>query len=242
MTRIDRSTPQSDFSDVIADSDVLVHLAGENRPTSEEAFMEINYGVTDTICEILRRHPKQRKVLFSSTTQVVKENNYGKSKVAAEDRLKKFVALDQKNADVKCYRLPGVFGKWCKPNYNSVVATFCHNIANGFEISVDDENRDINLVYIDDLIDGFLKEIRSDIKGGFAYSAVDPIYRVSLGDLANKIKEFKDSRKNQIVPGVGKGFDRALHAIFELPLPIELSLCAYSKRRFARNICRDVED
>ncbi len=196
----------------IMSSDIIVHLAGENRPKESSSFVDVNIGLTSKICKFVSSSNKNIPIIFTSSTQANLENDYGKSKLKAEEILKKF-SKESKNT-VHIYRLPGVFGKWCKPNYNSVVATFCHNIANNLPIKIDDNNKKVNLVYIDDVIDSILLDIDSAKEKFIFNKKIDNEYEISIGDLANQIYAFKESRKSLITENVGTGLIRALYSTY----------------------------
>ncbi len=202
----------------LLESDLLIHLAGENRPKSSKMFVETNEGLTRKICNILEELGKKIPVIFTSSTQATINNDYGKSKLEAENILINFSKKSE--SPLYIYRLPGVFGKWCRPNYNSVVATFCHNIANNLEINIEDEERLIDLVYIDDVINNFIN-IANNIKGGIHQLSINEIYKISLGDLANLIKSFRESRNSLISERVGTGITRALYATYMSFLPVK---------------------
>src|SRR5699024_6207956 len=144
---------------------------------------------------------------------------YGLSKKAGEQILLNFSEEDK--SKVFIYRLPNVFGKWCKPNYNSVVATFCHNISHNLDIQINDENHMMNLVYIDDVIQEFKSLIYDfeDAKSGF--KDVAPVYEISLGKLAGKLKSFKSSRENRMVPDLSTGFSKKLYSTYLSYLPVD---------------------
>ena len=153
-----RENSTQDLPDLIKKSDFIIHLAGENRPEDEKHFGPVNAGLTDSICESVRSVEKQIPIILVSSTQAILDNAYGKSKLEAELIVKKLKS-DTGNP-IYIYRLPGVFGKWCKPNYNSVVATFCHNISNNLSIQINDPSFEISLVYIDDVVQEFVKIIQ----------------------------------------------------------------------------------
>ena len=201
----------------INDSDTIIHLAGENRPDNEDAF-KINYYLTEKICEFIRLENRNIPIIFASSTQVTMDNLYSKSKLAAEKYLSELAMKN--NNTVKIYRLPGVFGKWCKPNYNSVVATFCHNIARDIDIIVNNDAAKIELVYIDDLADDILKDINKK-ESGLSWGKLSKSYEISVGELAKKIYAFKESRNSLISEKVGLGLTRALYSTYISYLPID---------------------
>ena len=207
--------------------DIIFHLAGENRPYSFDDFNINNAVLTKKLCDELQKKQKHIPIIFSSTNHVLslKEKSvseivraYGKSKLSAESVLLEYA--QNTSASVIIYRFPGVFGKWCKPNYNSVVATFCHNIAHQLSIEITDPDKVIKLVYVDDVISDFFV-LFEKIPAGISFKHIQPEYEISLGDLANIIVNFKKSRKELFIDAVGVGFIRALYATYISYLPEE---------------------
>lgn len=204
------------LEEAITGADAIIHLAGENRPRSTEAFERVNVGLTRSLCHFLRKHERRVPVVFASSTQALQDNPYGRSKLEAELQL---TELSRTNGvPVSIYRLPGVFGKWCRPNYNSVVATFCHNIANDLPIQISDPDKIINLVYVDDVVTTFLNEI-SKAAIGEIQRTVNPVYSITLAELARQVEAFKNCRKSLISERVGTGLVRALYATYVSYLP-----------------------
>lgn len=220
---------------LIALADIVVHLAGVNRPNDVEDFNLHNNGLTeDIVLQVLmqvRRSGKRVPIIFSSSTKALDKSPYGISKRKSELALVG-LAKDTNNPLI-IYRLPGVFGKWCKPNYNSVVATFCNNVANNIPIKIDDTSALIDLVYIDDVISAITEDIRDFFaqhksrKNITIYRNVTPIYKISIGDLADKIAGFKALRQTLFLDDLAFGLDRALYATF---------LSYYSPNEFAYNL------
>lgn len=200
-----------DLKDLIRDADCVVHLAGENRPKDEKDFNVVNSGLTSSICDAVRSLGTNTPIILASSTQAEFDNAYGKSKLDAETALK--ALEDDTGCPVYLYRLPGVFGKWCKPNYNSVVATFCYNISQNLPIQVNDPDFELTLVYIDDVIEEFV-EIINEASNNKKELSVQPEYKIKLGDLANKINILKESRNSLITEKVGTGFDRKLYSTY----------------------------
>ena len=221
-----RDVSKDQLPNLVLQADIIVHLAGENRPVDVEAFAQVNVGLTEIICSALRASDRQTPVLFASSTQAELENPYGKSKLEAESILRK-LSLESE-FPVGIYRLPNVFGKWCKPNYNSVVATFAHNIANDLPIQINDSNYELQLVYIDDVVASLIDAIRVNFSGVVEFN-VDPVYRISLGDLAAQLYAFSDCRDSLVVEPVGTGLTRALYSTYVSYLPV--SQFAYSVER-----------
>ena len=205
-------------------ADAVFHVAGVNRPEHEREFSAGNVGSLDTLCAALdeaaqARAPAARPfIVLSSSTQVDQDNPYGRSKLAAETALEAYAA--QTGAPAVIYRLPGVFGKWCRPNYNSVVATFCHNIARDIPITMSDPLRVIELVHVDDVVTEFTGLLGSP-PAGVTRRAVHPTFSVSLGDLAGRIRAFRDSRQTLEVPDASDPFTRRLLGTYMSYLPLE---------------------
>lgn len=206
------------LSDLVAKSTAIIHLAGENRPVDNSAFDEINVGLTVALCEAIRKTGRHIPLIFASSSQAVLDNSYGKSKLSAELVLKNFA--EQSHNPVAIFRLPNVFGKWSKPNYNSVVATFCHNIARGMPIKITSPKTKLRLVYIDDVVSSFLQVVNNHQEGS-DYVDINPVYELTLRDLAARIKKFADQRLDLGVSHVGTGLDRALYATYVSFLPAE---------------------
>jgi UDP-2-acetamido-2,6-beta-L-arabino-hexul-4-ose reductase len=207
-----RNDSDKSLEDKISISDAIIHLAGENRPKLDESFKEGNIDLTDRLCSLIGKKKSHIPLIFTSSAQANIENIYGKSKLAAENIIEK-LSLDNGNP-VFIYRLPGVFGKWCKPNYNSVVATFCNNIANDLPVKINDSNHLLRLVYIDDVISSFIKVLTGKFSHTIHRNEVSPEYNITLGDLFLTINEFKKSRSTLISEKVGSGLLRALYATY----------------------------
>lgn len=208
LTLLEKYTKECDF---------VFHLAGVNRPQHESEFMEGNYEFTSQLLSLLKKHGNKAPVLITSSIQAELDNPYGKSKKAGEDLL--FNYGKENNSLVYVYRLPNLFGKWSKPNYNTVVATFCHNIARGIDIKVDNIDAELNLAYIDDVLTEFLKalEDKPTIQGN--YCVIPITHNIKLGDLANIIKSFKDSRVNLNVPDMENSLSKKLYSTYLSFLP-----------------------
>lgn len=205
--------------------DFVFHLAGVNRPQDPAEFAVGNTDLTRVLCDAVAEAAvgtgKKVPVVYTSSTQTALDNPYGQSKRAAEDAL---FALQRSHAvPVYVFRLPNVFGKWCKPNYNSVVATFCYNIARGLPITVNDPAAPVTLVYVDDVIARFIQildgaDAMLDAQG---FATVAPQYTTTVGELAQKIQSFKESRSTLMTERVGTGLMRALYATYVSYLPAE---------------------
>ena len=207
---------------LVAHADCVFHLAGENRPMDDAAFTRVNTGLTQALCEALaaehQRSGRQLPLVLASSTQAERDNPYGQSKLAAEQAVQKLSTTTGHPAII--YRLPGVFGKWCKPNYNSVVATFCHNIARGLPIQINDTSAHLQLVYVDDVVSSFIAALDAPATG-LTRGEVTPLYTTTLGELAQQIRAFGDCRISLMSERVGTGFVRALYATYVSYLPNE---------------------
>ena len=207
---------------LIAQTDFVVHLAGENRPTDESSFALVNQGLTSTLCNAVRHEYKKNKrhvpLIFASSTQAELDNPYGRSKLAAELEVQS-LAQDTNNQCI-VFRFPGVFGKWCKPNYNSVVATYCHNIARDLPIQVNNPLVSLRLTYVDDVVSSILQALESP-KEGYVQEQVKPEYTISLGELADQIRSFNECRTSLMTERVGSGITRALYSTYVSYLPKE---------------------
>lgn len=199
-------------------ADAVIHLAGENRPASPDAFELVNAGLTRRVCDGLRAMGKSVPLLLASSAQAALDNPYGCSKLAAEQAVEQLATAN--NNPVAIYRLPGVFGKWCKPSYNSVVATFCHNIARDLPIHIKDPAAILRLVYVDDVINAFIL-LLSSTWSGVVRPDLEPEYSIALGDLSAQISAFKNCRSTLVSERVGLGLTRALYATYVSYLPNE---------------------
>ena len=201
--------------------DFVFHMAGVNRPMDEKEFMSGNFGFTYDMLESLRKHNNKAPLLIASSTQAALDNPYGRSKKAGEELIFEYARETGVKAFV--YRFPNVFGKWCRPNYNSVVATFCHNIANGFPISVNDPKVLMNLVYIDDVVNEMIRQLEQgdQQKPVEEYFSVSPVHAIQLGDIAQLILKFRDSRSNLSVPDLTDDFIKKLYSTYLSYLPVD---------------------
>jgi len=196
----------------LREADIVYHLAGVNRPKYEDEFVPGNTGLTRTIVDQLERLGRTPTVVMSSSTQAELENPYGLSKKAAEELL--FAYGARSSTSVHVYRLTNVFGKWSRPNYNSVVATFCHNIAHGLEITISNPANEVELVYIDDVVSEFVAILEGRRKASAEPVRVEPVYRMFLTDLASLIRQIDDIRTTLEIPDLGNEFTRKLYATY----------------------------
>jgi UDP-2-acetamido-2,6-beta-L-arabino-hexul-4-ose reductase len=197
----------------IKNCDFIVHLAGVNRPKTESEFAKGNTDLTKRVASILSMLNLKIPVIYSSSIQAKLDNPYGSSKKFAEDALNQ---LSESNGNfIYNYRLPNVFGKWCKPNYNSAVATFCHNTINDLPIQINDPDATINLVYIDDVVNEFINAIQLFYKKKQVKTAeVKPVYKISVGDLVKQLSLFKESKTSSVTERVGTDLTRALYSTY----------------------------
>lgn len=206
--------------------DFVFHLAGVNRPQDPTEFVAGNVDLTQALCRavgvIAVATGKKVPVVYTSSTQADRDNAYGASKLGAENAL--FELQRKYGVPVHVFRLPNVFGKWCKPNYNSAVATFCHNIARGLAIQVNDPAAPVTLVYVDDVIERFIQLMdgSDEAIGADGFSSVTPQYTSTVGELARQVQAFKFSRTTLTTERVGTGLVRALYATYVSYLPPEL--------------------
>lgn len=206
------------LGDLLAQADAVVHLAGANRPADVQAFIDVNVGFTEQICQGLRSLGRRVPLIFASSTQAEQDNPYGRSKLAAEQAVEDVSA--ELGNPVAIYRLPGVFGKWCKPDYNSVVATFCHNKARDLPVRIDDANAIVRLVYVDDVVSSMLTLLTTSW-AGLQRPTVAPEHQITLGELSDQIDAFKCCRTSLVSERVGSGLVRALYATYVSYLPVE---------------------
>lgn len=211
VIKVHRESSEQELKDSILAADWIVHLAGVNRPLNESEFIDGNVTLTEKIAQILRAENKLTPIILSSSIQADRDNAYGKSKLGGEQALEKLHA-DQGNPVYIC-RLANVFGKWSRPNYNSAVATFCHNVANDLPLQINDANAIIRLVYIDDVVETFWNMINGSVSVDQTFQ-IQPEYQITVGNLAETLNGFKDSRDTLITDRVGTGLTRALYSTY----------------------------
>ena len=213
----DLETDPSLLNAYAAKCDFVFHLAGVNRPKNPEEFMEGNFNFTAALLNLLKMHHNTAPVMLSSSIQAALDNPYGRSKKEGENLL--FSYAKETGAKILVYRFPNVFGKWCRPNYNSVIATFCNNLANDIPIQVNDPNTDLNLVYIDDIVAELIRALNGKENRSGAFCAAPVFYTVKLGQVARLIQSFKDSRSDLTVPDMGDAFIKKLYSTYLSYLP-----------------------
>jgi UDP-2-acetamido-2,6-beta-L-arabino-hexul-4-ose reductase len=208
------NTPE-ELKGMLGEADVIFHLAGVNRPKNDEEFITGNAGLTEEMCAQLQRLGRAPKIILASSIQAEFDNSYGRSKLQAERVLEGFAA--KTGARTVVYRFKNLFGKWCRPNYNSVTATFCYNISHGLPVTISDPNYSVELTYIDDVVAALVDEIpsaESNHESGFAFGADLMAYPITLGELAELITSFRNSRQTLILPDFDSPFVRALYATY----------------------------
>lgn len=207
---------------LVSEVDAILHLAGENRPSDQAAFTHVNAELTSAVCEAVRKEfsstGRYIQLVLASSTQADLDNPYGRSKLEAEKAVRS-LSTETGNPCV-IFRLPGVFGKWCLPNYNSVVATYCYNIARDLSIEIRDPKIKLKLVYVDDVVECMFSTLYAPRRGLFD-AKVEPEYVVSLEQLSDQIRAFASSRTGLLTEPVGKGLARALYATYVSYLPTE---------------------
>jgi len=194
------------------DADFVYNLAGINRPSDNADFMKGNYEFIVTLLDALKKHKNTCPIMLASSIQAVLDNPYGKSKKAGEDLMLEY--SKDTGAKLFIYRFPNVFGKWCRPNYNSVVATFCYNISHNLPINVDDPNYILNLAYIDDVVAELIRVTKEKENRKGVFYEIPVVYRVALGELASQIYSFKDSRIYMTIPKVSDEFTKKLYSTY----------------------------
>jgi UDP-2-acetamido-2,6-beta-L-arabino-hexul-4-ose reductase len=213
---VTRDTSPEVLHGAVAGADAVVHLAGVNRPPDQGQFMPGNAGSALQVCEAIRSSGRHIPLLLSSSSQASKDNPYGDSKRAAEEHV---LGLHREfGSPVAVYRLPGVFGKWARPNYNSVVATFCHNTVYGLALSVNDA--DLELVYIDDVVTDFVRRLDGEWPAD-GRAQVLPVYRTTVAEVARLVTAFRAMRDTLTAERVGTGLVRALYSTYISYLPPE---------------------
>jgi UDP-2-acetamido-2,6-beta-L-arabino-hexul-4-ose reductase len=198
-------------------ADFVFHLAGVNRPQNPEEFQKGNTGLTEQICDHLAKSGKKIAFVITSSTQAVLDNPYGASKRGAEDAVFEYGRTT--GSHVHVFRLPNVFGKWCRPNYNSGVATFCYNTANDLPIQVNDPNVVMNLVYIDDVVRAFVALLDGVAELQDEFCIVQPVHTAKLGDIVALIRSFRESRASKDIPDMSDAFIKKLYSTYLSYLP-----------------------
>jgi UDP-2-acetamido-2,6-beta-L-arabino-hexul-4-ose reductase len=205
------------LAEAVRQVDIIFHLAGINRPEKIEEYESGNVSFTKRLMSILEEAKVRPVIVFSSSIQARLGNPYGQSKRRAEEVLIDWA--ERNDGTVAIFRLPNVFGKWCRPNYNSAIATFCHNIARGLDINITDPERVLELVYIDDVVNKFLSMIENPPARGAGFYEVEPVFKIKLATVVELIRSFKDSRQSLVLPDFSDLFIKRLYATYLSYLP-----------------------
>lgn len=213
---IDRDNSKEELQEGLLKAEFIVHLAGINRPKDEKEFFEGNSGLTGEIVDFLKNNNRKTPIVITSSIQAELDNAYGKSKKLSEEALLSY--REETGAKIVIFRLPNVFGKWCRPNYNSAVATFCHNIARGEEVWISDPSREMTLVYIDDVVRNIINTME-DKNTQNGYENIDIEHKATLGHIVDLLNIFVKSRKNLLVPDMSDEFTKKLYSTYLSYLP-----------------------
>lgn len=215
----DQENTLSELEGFCRECDFVFHLAGVNRPDDVAEFMKGNYELTAVLTDYLQKYNNKCPVMMSSSSQAFLDNPYGESKRAGENTLFEHGKINDSKTLI--YRFPNIFGKWCRPNYNSAIATFCHNIAHGLDVKVNDPNVELKLVYIDDVVKNLIDALNGTETRNENFCEVDPEFTVRLGDIVEAISSFKNNRNDLQVPNMSNAFIKRLYSTYLSYLPID---------------------
>ena len=232
--KFDKDNTEEELDKYTKECDFVFHLAGVNRPQNQEEFMEGNFGFTSTLLEYLKKNNNKSPIMISSSIQAELDNEYGKSKKAGEDLI--FNYGKENDVKVFVYRFPNLFGKWCRPNYNSVIATWCYNVAHNEEIRVDDRSKELTLVYIDDVCNELIKCLENKETKEGDFCIVPIFYKKTLGEISDLIKSFKENDKGIMVPSTGDVFTKDLYATYISYVPLEEMVVDLQEHRDNRGV------
>jgi UDP-2-acetamido-2,6-beta-L-arabino-hexul-4-ose reductase len=221
LKKFDLESSIDDLKELVANFDVIFHLAGVNRPEKIEHFETGNVGFTQTLLKFVRESSRKPHVIFSSSIQATLDNPYGKSKRKAEQILENAAKNDEIKLSI--FRLTNLFGKWSRPNYNSVTSTFCYNIANDLPIQINDPDYSVDLAYIDDVVTVFIKEMIEQPKrnGYYIEASVIPCKNITIGELAERIRFFREMQTTLLIPDFSDRFNQQLYATYLSYVPKE---------------------
>jgi UDP-2-acetamido-2,6-beta-L-arabino-hexul-4-ose reductase len=212
LTEVDLGDPPDRVHAALQEAELVFHLAGVNRPERVEEFSAGNAGFTAEVVGALERAGRRAKILLSSSIQAEQENPYGLSKRAAEQEIRRY--CERSGAEGVVHRLKNVFGKWCRPNYNSVVATFCHNVARGLPIQVSNPANVVHLTYVDDVVAALVAEVGAASRPGYRLAEPLASHEITLGELVRLVESFRAHRSTLLLPDYGSRLVRALYATY----------------------------
>ena len=213
----DQHTDSSLLDDYCRETDFVFHLAGVNRPKLQSEFMEGNFGFTSNLLDTLKKYNNTSPVMISSSIQAELDNPYGESKKAGENLI--FTYGKETGAKILVYRFPNVFGKWCRPNYNSVVSTFCYNVSHDLPIQINDPSVIMSIVYIDDVVNELIAALEDKENKVGSFCKVPEVHTISLGEIVDLIYSFKKSREDKTVPNMSDEFTKKLYSTYLSYLP-----------------------
>jgi len=218
LLTLDADSPAELLDRYCGECGFVYHLAGANRPRQQDELMQADFSFTDTLLRQLNKHKNRCPVMFASSTHAALPNLYGRSKKAGEELLDLYA--NETGAKVYVYRFPHVFGKWAKPNHNSVIATFCYNVAHDLPIVIHDENTSMHLAYIDDVAESLCDLLDGKTTREGSYCVVPLSYHATLGDIAKRIRSFRNIRENNLLPDMTEPLTKKLYATYLSFLPV----------------------
>ncbi len=227
---INRDSTPAELDAALSRADFVIHLAGVNRPETEAEFADGNTGFTQQVVNLLVKHGRRVPFILASSTQAELDNPYGASKRAAEGVVADYA--EKHGGTALIYRLTNVFGKWCRPNYNSAVATFCHNIARGLPLRISDRANTVTLVHVDDVIAAFRADLAATHQPGVVQREAGPEYTLTLGELVDQLESFRAMRESLLVPDLQPGFVQKLYSTY---------LAYLEEDQFAYNLKKNVD-
>ncbi len=213
----DKNTEITLLDQYCKEAEFVYHLAGVNRPNDDREYMEGNFEFTSVLMDTLKKHKNNCPVAMSSSIQAILDNPYGKSKKAGEAAV--FNYSKETEAKVFVYRLPNVFGKWCRPNYNSFIATLAHNIARDLPVTVNDPETVLNLVYIDDVVEELINLLKDKGNSEGDFCEIPEVYQITLKEVVNLLQSFRNSRFDCSIPNMSEDFTRKLYSTYLSYLP-----------------------
>lgn len=218
ILKFDIDNTLEELKEYVNKTDFIINLAGVNRPMHSKEFYEGNSDFPKVLCELIEKTKRSIPIIISSSTQAVRDNDYGLSKKIGEDYF--FDYSKRTGNPIKLYRFHNVFGKWSKPNYNSVVSTWCHNISRDIDIRIDNPDYELELIYIDDIMKSFVQDLKKN-RFNNEINYVDPVMSITLQELANTLYEFKSNIKTTYVPKTGDKLVNNLYSTFLSYLPLD---------------------